>query len=264
MPNRILKESICRSEDVDALSLFEEVLFYRLIVSCDDFGRFDGRPKIIKAYCFPLKNITDKDIDKALRKLEAVGLIVMYEVDGKPYLYLKKWADHQRVRNQQGKYPAPNDKLRQIAADCGELQQIAASCGESRRVAADCSGLRPESNPIQSESELESESESEVESESERESKPESECGVYPSTQYKAKKPAFRPPTVEQVQAYCEERRNGVDAQRFVDFYASKGWMIGKNRMKDWKSAVRTWERPGDGGGGGSPRSSRQIDWANV
>ena len=45
MPNRIIKESICRSEEIDSLSWFEEVLFYRLIVTCDDFGRYDGRAK---------------------------------------------------------------------------------------------------------------------------------------------------------------------------------------------------------------------------
>ena len=53
----------------------------------------------------------------------------------------------------------------------------------------------------------------------------------------------FVPPAVEEVQAYCLERRNTVDPQTFVDFYTSKGWMVGKNKMKDWKSAVRTWER---------------------
>ena len=53
----------------------------------------------------------------------------------------------------------------------------------------------------------------------------------------------FVPPTVEEVQAYCEERRNSVDAQCFVDFYESKGWYVGKNLMKDWKAAVRNWER---------------------
>lgn len=63
MPNRIIKESICRSEEIDSLSWFEEVLFYRLIVTCDDFGRYDGRAKIIKGSCFPLKDITEKDID---------------------------------------------------------------------------------------------------------------------------------------------------------------------------------------------------------
>lgn len=57
----------------------------------------------------------------------------------------------------------------------------------------------------------------------------------------------FRKPTVEEVAAYCEERRNGVDAQTFVDFYTSKGWLVGKNPMKDWKAAVRTWERSRSG-----------------
>ena len=58
----------------------------------------------------------------------------------------------------------------------------------------------------------------------------------------------FSPPTVEEVKAYCDERDNGVDAQSFVDFYESKGWYVGKNRMKDWKAAVRTWERSSRGG----------------
>lgn len=53
----------------------------------------------------------------------------------------------------------------------------------------------------------------------------------------------FTPPTLEEVQAYCRERNNRVDAERFIDFYAAKGWMIGKNKMKDWKASVRTWER---------------------
>lgn len=78
MPNRIIKESICRSEEIDSLSWFEEVLFYRLIVTCDDFGRYDGRAKIIKGSCFPLKDITEKDIDKALGRLSAVGLVRVY------------------------------------------------------------------------------------------------------------------------------------------------------------------------------------------
>ena len=53
----------------------------------------------------------------------------------------------------------------------------------------------------------------------------------------------FVPPTVDEVKAYCQERNNGVDPQTFVNFYQSKGWMVGKNKMKDWKAAVRTWER---------------------
>ena len=53
----------------------------------------------------------------------------------------------------------------------------------------------------------------------------------------------FVPPTVDEVRAYCQDRQNGVDPQRFVDYYSSNGWMVGKNKMKDWKAAVRTWEQ---------------------
>lgn len=55
----------------------------------------------------------------------------------------------------------------------------------------------------------------------------------------------FAPPTLQEVTDYCRERNNGVDAQQFVDFYTAKGWKIGKDTMKDWKAAVRTWEGRG-------------------
>lgn len=53
----------------------------------------------------------------------------------------------------------------------------------------------------------------------------------------------FTPPSPDEVQRYCDERHNGIVGSEFCDFYASKGWMIGKTRMKDWKAAIRTWER---------------------
>lgn len=56
-------------------------------------------------------------------------------------------------------------------------------------------------------------------------------------------KKRFTPPTIDEVMEYCRERNNNVDAQRFVDYYTSNGWKVGKNPMKDWKAAVRTWER---------------------
>jgi hypothetical protein len=58
--------------------------------------------------------------------------------------------------------------------------------------------------------------------------------------------PRFTPPSIDEVRAYCEERGNNVDPQRFIDFYAAKGWMVGRNKMKDWKAAVRTWEQRGN------------------
>ena len=55
--------------------------------------------------------------------------------------------------------------------------------------------------------------------------------------------PRFTPPTLEEVKAYCLERGNHVDAERFHSYYTANGWKVGKNPMKDWKAAVRTWER---------------------
>jgi hypothetical protein len=61
----------------------------------------------------------------------------------------------------------------------------------------------------------------------------------------KSKAKRFTPPTLEEVTAYCIERNNSVDAQHFIDYYTSNGWLVGKNKMKDWKAAIRTWERNG-------------------
>lgn len=64
----------------------------------------------------------------------------------------------------------------------------------------------------------------------------------------KQKRKRFVPPSLEEVKAYCSERNNNVDAERFIDYYTSNGWLVGKNKMKDWKAAVRTWERNGYSG----------------
>ena len=53
----------------------------------------------------------------------------------------------------------------------------------------------------------------------------------------------FKKPTIDDIKTYCRERGNGIDAELFFDFYESKGWKVGSNAMKDWKAAVRTWER---------------------
>lgn len=229
MPNRILKESICTSDSVDSLSWFEEVLFYRLIVNCDDYGRFDGRPAIIKNRLFPLKeSLTAKAISKAVNTLVTAGLVVLYEFEGKPYLYLPTWNDHQNVRAKRSKYPSPEGCV--IAHE-----NI-------------CNHMYADVPVIQSESE----------SNNIPPYSPKGECS--PTGEAPPHSRRFIPPDVEEVEAYCRERNNHIDAQRFVDFYASKGWKVGKEPMKDWKAAVRTWERRNDTPARASPRPNRGRD----
>ena len=54
---------------------------------------------------------------------------------------------------------------------------------------------------------------------------------------------SFKKPTVNDIKEYCLERNNGIDSETFFDFYESKNWMVGKNKMKDWKACMRTWEK---------------------
>lgn len=81
------------------------------------------------------------------------------------------------------------------------------------------------------------ETETETETVTETETETDSVC--------RGKEPqrTFVKPTLENVSGYCRERGNDVDAERFMDYYESNGWMVGKNKMKDWKAAVRNWER---------------------
>ena len=67
----------------------------------------------------------------------------------------------------------------------------------------------------------------------------------------------FTPPNYDEVYKYCVERNNGIDAQKFIDFYTAKGWLVGKNKMKDWKAAVRTWEK------GNTKSNSQQVAGAS-
>ena len=59
----------------------------------------------------------------------------------------------------------------------------------------------------------------------------------------KPKKTKFTPPSIEEVKAYCDERGNNVDPEKFVAYYQSNGWRVGRNPMKDFKAAIRTWEK---------------------
>ncbi len=145
MGNRIIKESICISDDIDSLSWFEEVLFYRLMVKADDYGIYDGRGKVIKGQCFALKDITVKDVERGLEKLSAVGLVRRYTVGGHPYLQLTGWSKHQQTRNSKAKYPKPEEADKE--PDNTVLNTLDINCNQLKSIDINCSP-----NPIQSES----------------------------------------------------------------------------------------------------------------
>jgi hypothetical protein len=116
MPTRYLKPGIRDSETIDSLSPLAETLFYRLLVTVDDFGRYDGRPAMIKAACFPIKDINPTKCAALLDELHSSGLVYVYTVDGKPFVQMRKWDNIPRAK--ESKYPEHSD-------DCTHLHTSA-------------------------------------------------------------------------------------------------------------------------------------------
>ena len=120
MPTRYLKPGVRDSEAIDSLSPQAENLFYRLLVTVDDFGRFDARPAMIKAQCFPIKeSISINKCKDLLEELNEKNLIYVYEVAGKLTLMMCKWDNV--PRSKESKYPAPTDSCMQVYADVNQV-----------------------------------------------------------------------------------------------------------------------------------------------
>jgi hypothetical protein len=81
----------------------------------------------------------------------------------------------------------------------------------------------------------------ETETETEKRQRKEKRTGAHAPSRTRA----FVPPSIDELKTYCEERRNAVDPQYFLDHYSANGWKVGRNPMKDWKATVRTWEKNG-------------------
>jgi hypothetical protein len=120
MPTRYLKPGVRDSEAIDNLSPQAEILFYRLLVTVDDFGRFDARPAMIKAQCFPIKDsINISKCKDLLDELNSKGLIYIYEVGGKLTLMMCKWDNVPRAK--ESKYPAPTDCCIQLHTSANQV-----------------------------------------------------------------------------------------------------------------------------------------------
>lgn len=219
MANRVLKPSICTSEDINRLSFFEEVIFYRLIVSADEKGRLDGRPEIIKANLFPLKrDITLTAIRKALSNMATVGLIELSEEGGRSILKLSKWECHQRIRSTSD--PLIGEEERDSAAPRGAAPRNAAGEEKERK-----KKKNPPTPPFKKEINKEKE-----------------ERGWAHACE-NAENPAesFSPPTLEDVRDYCQSNALNVNAELWIAHYISNGWTIGGTPMRDWRASLRVW-----------------------
>ena len=139
--------------------------------------------------------------------------------------------------NERFVFPAFRSQIDRDNANYEEKCRKQSENARKRWDATACNGMPTDAKHAKTkEKEKEKEKEKTKEKEKEKESKEKVASGDAPSSR-------FVPPTVEEVVAYCLERQNGIDPQSFVDFYASKNWMVGKTKMSDWKASVRTWEQ---------------------
>ncbi len=138
MPNRLIKETIRTSKNVNALTDFQFRVWVYLVTYVDDFGRGSADPEILKGFVFPRKKgITEQQIEEALHSLANSGMIQLYEVEGESYFCFQNWERHQQIRAKKSKFPAPASNGYQMISD----------------------DIKCSRNPIQSNTNTESESE---------------------------------------------------------------------------------------------------------
>ena len=136
MPNRILKDSICVSKDILRMSWFEEVFFYRLIVTVDDYGCYFASPAILRGKMFPRDSVTDAQVEKAMNTLSSLGIIRTYTVEDESYLEIVTWDKHQTRRAKHRKYPSyeESDEYRALQSNPHEITCKQVKTNESGKI----------------------------------------------------------------------------------------------------------------------------------
>lgn len=203
------------SEAVNALSSGAEILFVRLMMKADDYGKFHANPKLIRASLFPLKKaVSLKQISSWLDELSSGGLIFLYTNQEKHFLKIKNFG--QRLRSMKSKYPDPeyikpeNENLR--TTDSNSRTNV-------RNMQTSVDNCRPEEKRREENTEVEVETEEGGEIEK------------------------FAPPNVSEVEEYFKSKnfRKPNQAEKFHNHYRSNGWKVGRNQMKDWKASADNW-----------------------
>lgn len=187
----------CELSEIDFAS---RLLFIGLWCYADREGRFEWKPKQIKAAIFPYDDVK---IEKLLCNLMSLHFITRHDNTG----YVENFKSHQNPHPHEAKSKLPQ-KPEQTQCHDKSVTLHGMSCECNADI------IIPDI--------------------------------IIPDTSKdsveKTRNARFIPPPIEDVKAYCLERGNSVDPQKWFDHYSSNGWKVGKNKMVDWKAAVRTWE----------------------
>lgn len=176
----------------------------------------------------------ESTVTLALQALERLGMV---STTASGFINLPGWEDHQNIEG----LDKIREQTRKRVADYRTRKKQALLPDNSNVTVTDCNAA-------------------DIDIDIDKEKKKEEDISLPAEAPTKTKR--FSPPSVEDVAAYCQERKNGIDADAFVDYYSARNWTMGKTKMKDWKAAVRTWERNRKGGGSnayGRPEDNHSV-----
>jgi hypothetical protein len=210
----MIKPGFFESKRLNSLSLESNYLFISLWIHSDDYGVCQYSIRQIAGNTFMHRpQITEKQCRDWIDELLAFGFIIRAEYDGSEYLIITTWEEHQRVPNPSQRRYIPDDKLKEIRdlfiKNRGSNEKLIEANEGLIRIYL-CKDKR-----------------------------------IKKKEESKSANNKFKPPTLDEVEAYSKEKNLEIDAQYFIDFYESKNWMVGKNKMSNWRAAARRsveWE----------------------
>ena len=220
---RTIKPEFWTDEKIMKVSIPARLFFIGLWNFADDLGCLWYSPDRISMQIFPRN--PELNVADLVQELMDWGILdMMINESSKPYIVIHNFLTHQKVDHPTPSkiYDKKSKKILKIPTELNNVENSIPNYFANPREPSLLKGM--EGNG--------------------REWK-----GMEWKTDVRGKSSRFTPPTLSELEIYCSERKNGVDPQKFLDFYESKGWLIGKNKMKDWKAAVRTWERSNSGSG---------------
>ena len=206
MPTRILREGILTSERVNRLGPQAELFYRRLMSVVDDFGRYYAHPALLRSACYPLRVDEVREADISRWLTEVQSAGLIALYAIDSKRYLEMIDFRQQVRAKESKFPSQQPLIK-CEADDKQMGNENEANDFAARAAPSTSSSSTDRGDARGE--------------------------------------RFSVPGVDEVRSYCGERNNSVDPQSFVDYYSANGWTVGRNQMKDWRAAVRNWERNG-------------------